>query len=140
MGNEGITRRDFVRLGALGAIVALGSIAIALTAGSRQARQQAIDRSADRVGVALNLLRDQAASLSTFAVNTARQLDGTAVPPDPAAEQRYLDGVSASTAARDTVLYTTPAGVLAASGGHAALTFFDRSSPSLPPTRPVFNR
>lgn len=109
--------RFAIILGALGALVALGSIAIALTAGSRQARQQALDRSADRVGVALNLLRDQSSSLSSFAANTGRQLDAPGAPGDEASQQRYLDELSASTTSQDTVLLSSPTRVLAASGG-----------------------
>lgn len=109
--------RFAIILGTLGAIVALGSTAIALTEGSRQARQQALNRSVDRAGVALNLLRDQAASLSTFAASTARQLATPGTATDPASLQRYLDALSASASAQDTVVLSRPDGAIAATAG-----------------------
>src|SRR5258706_10917514 len=68
--------RFAVILAALGVLIAVASSAIPVQVASSDARSVALDRAADKGGIAVNLLATQRASLHTYVSAIAAQLAG----------------------------------------------------------------
>src|SRR5579859_391809 len=95
--------RFAVVLAVLGALIAGATAAIPIQLAAGDARNVALDRAADKGGIALNLVTGQRAALHTFASGVAGQLEGPLAAGDPATVAAILARQSAATDGRDVL-------------------------------------
>ena len=97
------TVRFAVILASLGVLIALATAAIPVQLAADEARSVALDRAADKGGIAVNLISAQRASLDTFVRGIANQLSGPLGLGDGTGVAAILQRESAVTDSRDVV-------------------------------------